>query len=142
MSLSDKATILPIEVDLLDHYWPIVVSFLQSAMEHTDNEIPLSEIRSNIVTQKRQLWVIKHHDSYIAAIVTQIYDFNNGLRIGEITIAGGSNHKVWDHFTDVVGNWFKDEGCKFVDIIGRPGWQRLYKDRGFRTAYVQLRKEL
>lgn len=112
-------------------------------MEHTDGEISLTRVLSDIANQKRQLWVIKYREEYIAAVVTQIYSHEDSdFKIGEITFAGGRDHHLWDHFTDVVGNWFKSQGCKFIDIIGRPGWQRLYKERGFRTAYVQLRKNI
>lgn len=138
----DKAVILPINPNDLDFYWGFVSEYLESALEHTDGEISLKDIHSDIVNRERQLWIIKRDACYIAAIVTQIYSYNSGIKIGEITIAGGKEHRLWDHFTDVVGEWFKDQGCKFIDIIGRPGWQRLYKDRGFKTAYVQLRKKL
>jgi len=138
-----KAVILPIQAEDLDLYWPFVIEYISSALEHTDGEITLSEIHAAIANQTRQLWIIKHNSEYIAAIVTQIYSYDgSNLKIGEVTMAGGSQHDIWDHFTDVVGEWFKEQGCKFIDIIGRPGWQRLYRDRGFRTAYVQLRKEL
>lgn len=142
MSLWAKAIILPIKAEDVDYYWPLVSSFLESALEHTDGEIGLQDIRSDIANHDRQLWVIKNDDVYIAAVVTQIYSYNSGKKIGEVTMAGGSRHDLWDHFTDVVGEWFKDQGCQFIDIIGRPGWQRLYKERGFRLAYVQLRKNL
>lgn len=142
MELLGKAVILPINPNDLDFYWNVVSEYIESALEHTDNEIGLHDIQSDIANRERQLWIIKHDDRYIAAIVTQIYSYNSGIKIGEITIAGGKDHHLWDHFTDVVGKWFQDQGCKFIDIIGRPGWQRLYKDRGFKTAYVQLRKKL
>ena len=138
----DKATILPINADDLDFYADIVSEYISRALEHTDNEISLKDILSDIANQKRQLWIIKHNNRYIAAIVTQIYSYNTGVKIGEITLAGGKDHYLWDHFTDVVGEWFKSQGCSLIDIIGRPGWQRLYRDRGFKTAYVQLRKKL
>lgn len=143
MSLLDKAIILPADADDLAYYLPFVVSFIKSALEHTDNEISLGSILSDIENHKRQLWIIKHRENYIAAVITQIYTYDDSsLKIGEITIAGGRDHHLWDHFTDVVGNWFREQGCKFIDIIGRPGWERLYRKRGFKLAYVQLRKKL
>ena len=143
MSSWDKAVILPVDPVDLDYYWPFVSEYISSALEHTDGEISLQDIHSAIANHNRQLWVIKDQSQYIAAVVTQIYSYDgSGVKIGEVTLAGGRDHARWDHFTDLVGEWFQEQGCKFIDIIGRPGWQRIYKDRGFRTAYVQLRKEL
>lgn len=143
MSSLDKAVILPIQTEDLDYYKDFVVSCIKRALEHTDGEISLESVLSDIANHKRQLWVIKYQNDYIAAVVTLIYTHEStGTKIGEVTIAGGRDHHLWDHFTDVVGRWFKSQGCHFIDIIGRPGWQKLYHKRGFRTAYVQLRKDL
>lgn len=137
-----KATILPVNLLDVAYYWPRVIPFILRALDHTDGEISTDKIRSDIDNQERQLWVIKSDGKYIAAIITRIYKTETGFSIGEITMAGGRDHYKWDHFTDVVGEWFKSQGCKHMDIIGRPGWQRLYRDRGFRLAYTQLRKDL
>lgn len=140
--LIGKAVILPIDVRDVDFYWPFIVGFIERALEHTDNEISLEDIYADIANQERQLWIIKQNNQYIATVITRIYSYKGGLKVGEVSIAGGSDHNEWDHFTDVVGVWFKEKGCDFIDIIGRSGWQRLYKNRGFKTAYVQLRKPL
>lgn len=137
-----KATILPIHINDVDFYMPFVQEYIKSALEHTDGEISFENVLSGIANQERQLWVIKYDGQYIAALVTQIYSYPTNVKIGEITIAGGKDHALWDHFVDVVGKWFKEQKCDFIDIIGRPGWQRLYKKRGFKTAYVNLRKPL
>jgi len=138
----NKALILPVSTQDVDLYWSFVSQYIESALEHTDGEISLKDIRSDIANQNRQLWVIKYQGEYIAAVITRVFTHNEGLKIGEITFAGGKDHDLWDHFADVVGEWFKNQNCKFIDIVGRPGWQRLYKKRGFKPKYLILRKSL
>jgi len=138
-----KATILPVQPEDVDHYAPYAVKFIQQALEQTDGETSLESILSDIGTQERQLWIVKDHDRYIAALVTQIYSHNHtNYKIGEITIAGGEDHHLWDHFVDLVGDWFKSQGCISMDIVGRQGWHRLYKNRGFKIKYQILRRHL
>lgn len=138
----DKATIIPVSTRDVDLYWPSVSQYIESATEHTDGEISLQDIHSDIANQDRQLWVIKYQGEYIAAVVTKIYTYDEDLKIGEITFAGGKDHVLWDHFADVVGEWFRNQDCKFIDIVGRPGWKKLYEKRGFRPKYLVLRKSL
>jgi len=140
--LLGKATILPIQSSDIEMYWPFVSECISRALEQTYGETSLKSIRDDLEATERQLFVIKDGDSYIAAVVTMVYTTQSGIKIGEITIAGGSDHAKWDHFTDVVGEWFKAQGCDYQDIIGRAGWHRLYKHRGFDLAYQQLRKKL
>jgi len=140
MSLLDKATIHPVDTDFLDYYWPLVSSYIQDALEHTDGEIDLSGVLSDIANHERQLWVIKHSNEYIAAVVTYIYTTDTNLKIGEITLAGGSKHELWDHFVDQITQWLKSQGCNFIDIVGRVGWARHYKKQGFKVKYQILRK--
>lgn len=143
MSQLDKASIHSVDVKLLDYYWPLVSQFIQDALEHTDGETNLSGIRADIANHERQLWVIKHSDRYIAAVVTLIYTTKpTNIKIGEITIAGGSDHHLWDHFVDSITAWLKDQGCNFIDIVGRAGWARLYKSKGFAVRYQILRKAI
>jgi hypothetical protein len=143
MSLLDKATILPIQSDDICHYEEFAIPFILDALEHTDGESSLSAILSDIANRKRQLWLVKADNLYIAAVVTMFYTTETGFKIGEITLAGGRDHHLWDHFPDVVGEWFKAQGCKFIDIVaGRGGWEKLYRDRGFSKRYIILRKGL
>ena len=138
----EKATIIPVEIGLLDYYWPHVVSYIQDALEHTDQEISLESILSDIANQTRQLWIIKHGNEYLAGIITEIEEYDTGLKVGQVTFAGGRDHDLWDHFTDLVGEWFKEQGCQKIEIIGRLGWKRLYEKRGFKPKYLIMRKDL
>ncbi len=142
MSLLDKAIINPVLSEDINHYVDVACKFISLALSNTDGETELTDIIKDIKNNDRQLWVVKRDNDYIAAIVTMIYTTQSGLKVGEITLAGGSEHDSWDHFPDGVGEWFKLHGCKYIDIIGRKGWERLYSKRGFRNAYIQLRKEL
>jgi hypothetical protein len=119
-----------------------VQNYIQDALEHSDYEISLDDIQSDIANQMRQLWIIKKDDLCLAAIVTRVFKTLDDRTIGRIEFAGGSKHKLWDHFVDFVSHWFLEQGCQFIDIAGRKGWRKLYEKRGFKECLVILRKEL
>lgn len=41
-----------------------------------------------------------------------------------------------------LDSFAKSEGCKFVEFIGRPGWERLCTDFGYTEKFIRMRKEL
>lgn len=138
----DKAAIFSVQPEDLDYYWPIAVDWIQDALEHTDGETTIDRIRSDIANLQNHLWIIKFEDQYLAAIVTLIRIHYSGMKTGEIIFAGGKDHEKWDHFEALVGQYFKSEGCKYIDIIGRQGWKRLYEKKGYSAKYLVMRREL
>jgi hypothetical protein len=142
MSLLDKATILPIQPEDIGHYQKIAVPFIQDALEQTDGEETLKTILAGIANHERQLWLVKSGHEYIAAVVTMVIRHNSGTLIGEITLAAGRDYHLWDHFTDVVREWFKERGCKKIQVIGRAGWIKKLKEKGFSQRYVILRSDI
>lgn len=142
MSLLDKATIIPIEAAAICHYEEIAIPFIKKALEQTENENTLDGILSDIANHKRQLFLIKSENEFIAGVVTQVFQTESGMTIGEITMAGGRDYHLWDHFTDSIGVWFKAKGCQKMQVIGRAAWEKLLSPKGFVKQYTILRREL
>lgn len=145
MSSLDKALIIPVPDVEVCNYAEIALPFLKMALESSDQRTTAAALLEDTKNRLRQLWIIKdtETDQYIAAVITMIYTSTSGEKIGEISFAGGSAHDKWDHFVEWIGHWMKTkEKCNFIDIVGRPGWQRLYQGRGFKLNLVQMRKAL
>jgi len=142
MSLLDKAQIFPVNPQDVCHYSKIALPFIKLAMEQSDQRVTLDSIMEDLANHERQLWIVKFDGQYIAAVVTMVYTNNKGEKVGEISLAGGSQHDLWDNFVAGVSAWFKAQGCVFIDIVGRKGWERLYKAQGFHVEQIQLRKAL
>lgn len=142
MSLLGKAVIIPVQPEDIGHYQKIALPFIQSALEQTAGELTLEEILADVANRKRHLWLIKLEDEFLAGVVTQMYSTQSGLKIGEITMAGGKDYAAWSHFSDTIGQFFKAQGCKIMRVIGRDGWEKLLKPKGFAKKHIILDKEL
>lgn len=142
MPFSDKAEILTVQPDEIGQYEKIALPFIVSALEHADGETSIGHILSDIATQQRQLWLVRADGEFIGAIVTQIYTTQSGQKVGEVTLAGGRDYHLWDHFIDVVSFWFKEKCCTHMQVVGRDGWARMLKDSGFKKKYTILKRAL
>lgn len=121
--------------------WHVAQPLLEMALDHTDGEHSIEEIRASLEDGHRALWIVFNGDP-IAAITTRIDQYKSGMKIAVIDFAGGEDFQLWSSFTDYIEPYYRSLGCKFLEIAGRPGWQRLHASKGFKPKYTVLRKHL
>lgn len=98
------------------------------------------EVKEALVTAHAQLWGA-HDDGRVLGIwITRIENVGSRKR-GLLWIAAGSplevGLKLYHEFTEP---WLKQQGCEYVQIVGRKGWQRVLPE--YREAGVILEKVL
>ncbi len=93
----------------------------------------LEEVRQ----KRRQLWVVMA-DEPLAAILTTIPDDN--YQTCTLTHAAGKNMRDWLHLWGVIEAWAREIGCKRIEAVARPGWERVLSD--MRKTHVILEKRL
>lgn len=138
MSLSVK----PVHPYDLPYIWPDCAPLIGRALKYTHNEHSLETIYESLLSENRALWVVGKNGELIAAVTTRIDIYPNSVKIGVIDFAGGRDFASWSMFTDYVEPYFKAQGCHYLEIAGRKGWQRLHTAKGFKPKYFVLRKEL
>lgn len=122
------------------YIWPEVSGFFEEAIEKTKSPLTTGDLRRDVLSGDRQLWVIRD-DEIVAAFLTHI-NTSYGVSYGVIAFAGGSGHEDWVEIVEPVSDWLRCEGAQFLEIIGRKGWERPLKKYGFEFAEIKLRKKL
>ncbi len=59
-----------------------------------------------------------------------------------IWLAGGDLREVTDRLVPTAEDWARDQGCRRVLVIGRPGWERELAPRGYAPVARIIAKEL
>lgn len=98
-------------------------------------------VKEEIKAARAQLWCI-HKDEIVGVIVTRVHE-TDSTKIGHVWGCGGDLKPVKDEtlaFFEVIEDWFRDMGCKFVDWTGRAGWERILPD--YQRHAVVMRKRL
>lgn len=99
------------------------------------------EIREYIRIAKAQLWCM-HKDSIKGIWVTRTERTHTCMW----GVVWGCAGDFQDHkedalaFFGAIESWLKDQGCEFVEWIGRDGWARIFP--GYEKHAVVLRKRL
>ncbi len=115
--------------DSVDMMWPVLEPLLAKATARTpkvDTESILYEAGVGIC----QLWVFfdKEEQECLAAFVTSIHLYPSNYKTIKILCLGGKDMHRWKHLISGIEEWGVKEGCTAVEIVGRPGWGKIYPD--------------
>lgn len=124
----------------VNDWLPYVSPHLKRWIEH-DSTVELPEVAQQLASGESQLWCL-HKDEIRGVFVTKLHRSNThewGLIWG---CAGNLADIKADalEFLRVIENWMKANGCEFVEIVGRGGWERILPD--YKRHAVILRKRL
>lgn len=114
----------------LPNIWSVVRNDILKAVDYSRGRYNEKAIVDGLITGAMQLWVL-FDDEIKMSMITQIMTYPTGLKVCEVTLLGGLDSKEWVNF--VVGEldkWAVSLGCHSLQIIGRPGWEKVLKNWG------------
>jgi hypothetical protein len=111
--------------------WPYVSVFLEKALRYSDGKYNLDDIYNALCLRDMQLWLGFDDGKLVAVCVTQIVTFPR-KKILFLLLASGINFKKWQHLTHDMVAFAKENNCDAVELYGRPGWEKMGKDVGFK----------
>lgn len=129
-----------IDAFAIERVWEQVSPLIQDAIDESDQEYKLSDIKKWILENSMQLWVIfLNNDKICAAFVTGI--LNNGEKL-VILFCGGDDLMKWQELFHGILRWGKDNGCRSCEVHGRLGWEKILNSFGFKRKKILLSKNL
>lgn len=117
--------LVQIPPDALEPMWPLVVPYLQRAVDYSEGTTTLKETVSDIAAKRKQLWVIIDEEKQPkAAAVSMLQKFESGLILATIVLLGGESGHLFDilELRSEFETWARTEGCNRVKIYLRKGW--------------------
>lgn len=108
--------------------------WIEAALEYSGGTHEWQDIVDGIKSGHMQLWPAPR-----GCLVTEITVYPR-KRVLHVFLGGGELDQLIDMHADVEA-WGKAQGCAGATIIGRPGWERVYKNRGWKRLHTVLAKE-
>jgi hypothetical protein len=125
--------LVQIPIQELEKVWGIVEKDIKSALAYSSQLTDSDFVFDTLKEGKFQLWVLwdkkqsKAVDKYFGVVVTEIIKRKFG-KVCHIYIMTGKQRTKWQHLITKVEDFAKQEGCKMMELIARPGWQRVLDD--------------
>lgn len=91
---------------------------LQAALGYTGGTHTLEDVRKELADGRLQLW-----SGLSSFILTRLNQHPSGQRDVHVFLAGGDGSEL-TLMVQIVEEWAREQGCKRVTSLGRPGWAR------------------
>lgn len=136
-----------IPIQELDKVWSLVEKDIKSALAYSSQLTDSDFVFDTAKEGKFQLWVLwdknqkKTIDKYFGVVVTEIIKRKFG-KVCHIYIMTGRQRTKWQHLINKVEDFAKQEGCKMMELIARPGWQRVLNAFDYKRTHVVLEKKI
>ena len=136
-----------IPIQELEQVWSLVEKDIKSALAYSGQLTDSDFVYETAKEGKFQIWVIwdknqkKTVDKYFGVVVTEIIKRKFG-KVCHIYIMTGKQRTKWQHLITKVEDFAKQEDCKMMELIARPGWQRVLDDYGYKRTHVVLEKQI
>ena len=141
--IKDKVLISAITPKMIPLVWHSVSHMIQMAIEHSNDELDLCDIKERLENNDMLLLTVSEGDNIVAALTVEKRDFASGKSILNITTAGGADLHLWMNEIDrVTEDLAKEHGCSEIYIVGRPGWMRMLKDIGYGKIHTVVSKKI
>ena len=119
--------IVPVPAEMADAVWPQVEHLLLPALQFGNGEMEVEDVLQRL--RSNDMWLLTIHNAgdIVAAAVLELvqYPRKRSLRI---VLLGGSGLQSWlKELQGTMNEMAKRVGASFVEIQGRPGWERALR---------------
>lgn len=109
--------------------------FLINFAEHSHARSTAIQLLEAVMREEMQVYVV---DDFKAVCLTSVHPEHI-----EINCCAGVDREDWQDALEAhIAEWAAHLGKKRMIMITRPGWSKWARTRGYKTAHVELVKEL
>lgn len=136
-------TLYEVPMHLVAEIWPGVRDLLERAMKY--HAFMNSDDVLTIIREGRASLIVAVEDERIeGAVVMEIIAFPK-IKVGWVMALAGKRglYAHMDQIMEWLESWCRQRGCSKISELGRPGWAKVAKRRGYEfTPYAQATKSL
>jgi len=116
--------------------WARCGPWLQAALDHAGGTHRLEDVRAMVLEGGARLWAGRD-----AALVATVEDDPCERRL-LIWLAGGEREELETELLPRAEGWGRARGCRRALVIGRAGWERTLKTKGYAPLARLIARDL
>ena len=131
----------------LEKVWPLIEKDIKNALSYS-SQLTDSEFVFEIAKKgKFQVWVLwdknkeQTNEKYFGVVITEIIKRKFG-KVCHIYIMTGRQRHKWQYLIKDIEEFAKKEDCLMMELIARPGWQKILNNFGYNRTHVVLEKKI
>jgi len=129
-----QASLVPVEY--VENIWPQIEKYLEGPAKYSYGRYEVEDIKQGLLTKPQQLWIAFDGPKVYGAVVTT-FSYYPRMTSLDMIFTGGVELKKWkDPMLTILQKFAKEHGCKIIESYGRPGWEKIFKDDGYKSRFV------
>lgn len=124
------------QVDLVPKEY---IEILDKACKRVNSGYDTQDILKEVGLSK-QLWLYEQGKDK-AVCVTHIAELPK-VKIGVMAAGGGTRMGLVQEFLPYLEEFFKNNNCSEMELLGSPGWARVMSAYGFKQKYIATVRKL
>ena len=135
-----------IPTEELEKVWSLIEKDIRQALAYSSQLTDSNFVFEIAKQNKFQIWVLwdkeqKEQNKYFGVVVTEIIKRKLG-KVCHIYIMTGRQRHKWQYLIKDIEEFAKNEGCLMMELIARPGWQKVLNNFGYKKTHVVLEKKI
>jgi len=135
-----------IPTEELEKVWSLIEKDIRQALAYSSQLTDSNFVFEIAKQNKFQIWVLwdkeqKEQNKYFGVVVTEIIKRKLG-KVCHIYIMTGRQRHKWQYLIKDIEEFAKNEGCLMMELIARPGWQKVLNNFGYKRTHVVLEKKI
>lgn len=129
-----EVSLVPIEY--IESIWPSIENYAKGAAMYTYGRFTSDDIKRGVLTNPQQLWVAFDENEMYGMVVTEVFTYPQ-IKALTMHFTGGRDLPKWKApMLELLQKFGKDNGCTIIESYGRPGWEKVFKNDGFKQRFV------
>lgn len=142
-----QVSVIPIYPEEIDKYWGLVEFLIAEALKYGGSYADLSHVKADLKKDTMQLFIMYGVDDdgeskVFGCCTTRIFGNPNYDELQGCICTGKKQHLWVDELIATLERFAKDNGCKRLNMLGRPGWKKIVDKHGWKVKHYQYQKEI
>jgi len=126
------SVVLPEYIELV---WPKIETYMIGAAQYTYNRFTADDIKKGLINSPQQLWIAYDEGEIYGAVVTEVFNYPS-MKALIMHFTGGKKLIRWKKpMLELLQRFAKDHGCSVIESYGRPGWEKVFKNDGYKEVF-------
>ena len=132
----NKTTIVPKEH--IADVWPEIEKYAERCARYTYGRFTAKDMLKNLLIKDQQLWVSFNAETKVIMgfLITEVTEYPQAKML-TLHFTGGKDFKSWvSDGLPKIQKFARDNGCIKLESYGRAGWEKMWKDYGYKKRLV------
>ena len=110
--------------------------YLEKSAKYTHGRFTADDIKQNLLTTNKQLWVAYKSVQIYGFVVTEIVTYPQ-MKTLMMHFTGGVHLNKWkDNMLKTLQAFAKELDCEVIESYGRKGWGKVFEQDGYKPRFI------